>query len=400
MPPFCLTNIPKILAQFRQYIALSKLSYLEGLKRDDELVWMTISAAMGYAQSRPDSLTADTLNLWAISRMIEIPWEICGPENLGISSINDTASPHHGKIPIPPIMDTQLDQIVIQNILTPLRAKMVEKFENLINPVKPEVWFDIYLSVFILLNHIERLAKHSVGHAKLHTMPRKYSNIPFLERAFHTAKSILARFHFVSHNSSLLTLDWSAAKTKAVARLTLEEVAFMRRTQEVVRRRQNDVRSLRGTHLYESTLYWSGQMYFGDFDTSPVRVVEVFEEGEGAVFGPQEFKREEIKVIPVLVVPNPPVVSIQREKSETGPGGESKPLAHNRLTQVNIPGIRKATDRKTLEVPEPWECAVQELQIVVRSLLQSLPLEREGHNHKLLERVSVAGGEIVENLLG
>lgn len=40
---------------------------------------------------------------------------------------------------------------------------------------------------------------------------------------------------------------------------------------------ENDVRSLRGTYNYEYPLYWSGQLFFEDFDTSPVCVVEEVE---------------------------------------------------------------------------------------------------------------------------
>jgi hypothetical protein len=102
--------------------------------------------------------------------MIEIPWQMCGTDTLGVSPVRDATSPHHGKIPIPPIMDTQLDQIVIRLILNPLRAKVVQKFEKLITPAKPENWWEVYLSAFIMLNHIERLAMHSVAHARTHTM--------------------------------------------------------------------------------------------------------------------------------------------------------------------------------------------------------------------------------------
>ena len=121
------------------------------------------------------------LNLWAISRMIEIPWEMCGSDTLGVSRIDDADSPHHGKIPIPPNMDTQLDQIVIQHFLNPLRARLLQKLEQRITPPKPETWFEMYLSAFVLLNHIERLARHSVSHAKLHTM--RVSVSPFLPLA-------------------------------------------------------------------------------------------------------------------------------------------------------------------------------------------------------------------------
>lgn len=94
-----------------------------------------------------------------------------GADTLGISKITNPTSPHNGKIPIPPIMDTQLDQVVIQNILTPLRKRVVDKFEKLITPVKREAWWEVYLSAFVILNHIERLARHSANHARTHTLP-------------------------------------------------------------------------------------------------------------------------------------------------------------------------------------------------------------------------------------
>lgn len=185
---------------------------------------------------------------------------MCGADTLGVSRINDASSPHNGKIPIPPIMDTQLDQIVIQHMLNPLRATVIEKFEQLITPAKAEAWWEVYLSAFILLSHIEHLAKHSADHARTHTLPvsliahphfdehavaddvacqSKYSNIPFLESVFHTAKSILARFHFVCNGSAPLRLDWTSPKVASMAKLEPDQVQFMKRTQAMI--------ALRGT---------------------------------------------------------------------------------------------------------------------------------------------------------
>ncbi|KAL2267134.1 hypothetical protein VTJ83DRAFT_4411 [Remersonia thermophila] len=274
MPHFCLTNVAQIRLHFCQYIAQAKWSYLESLQTDDELAWMTVSMAMAYAKKKPDSLVAISLDLWAISRMIEIPWQMCGPDTLGVPRVRDPTSPHHGKIPIPPTMDTQLDQIVIQFILRPLRQAVVDKFEQLITPPKPETWWEVYLASFILLNHIERLARHSVAHARTHTMKTKYSNTQFLEAVFHTAKSILARFHFVCNGSAPLRLDWTSPKVAAMAKLDQEQVEFMKRTQAMVARREQQVLRLRTTHQYESTLYWCGQLFTETFDTSPVHVVE------------------------------------------------------------------------------------------------------------------------------
>lgn len=53
MPTFCLTNIPKIDAHLRQYVSAAKWSYLHSLQEDDELAWMTVSTAMGYAKANP-----------------------------------------------------------------------------------------------------------------------------------------------------------------------------------------------------------------------------------------------------------------------------------------------------------------------------------------------------------
>lgn len=272
MPLYCLTNVDKIHRHICQYITSAKWAYLASVKDDDELAWMTISAAMDYAQRNPvgtmvlnsccstdifkKSLVADSLDLWAISRMIEIPWEMCGPDTLGVSPVTDSTSPHKGRIPIPPIMDTHLDQIVIKAILTPLRERLVDKFETLISPAKRESWWEIYLSAFILLNHIERLARHSVDHAKTHTIPvsgdsytlrsdpaltqfsqRKYSNIEFLEAAFHTAKSILARFHFLCNGSAPLNMDWKSPSLAAMAKLEPSQVELMQKTQSMIRAR-------------------------------------------------------------------------------------------------------------------------------------------------------------------
>ncbi|KAK0721967.1 hypothetical protein B0T26DRAFT_643248 [Lasiosphaeria miniovina] len=276
MPLFCLTNLDKVTKQFRQYIEVANRSYMDALRTEDKLAWETFSMAMNHSEKKPKSLVSIALDLWAISRMIETPWQMCGSDTLGVSRINDPTNPHDGAIPIPPIMDTQLDQIVIQNVLLPLRNELVSKFDNMTAPPKPEDWFEIYLTAFILLNHIARLAKHSVAHAKLHTMPTKYSNKEFLEGAFHTAKIILARFHFVCNGSAPLRLNWKLPTTCAMANLEPDQVAFMETTQAAIRSRENDLRHLLPTHEYENPLYWSHQLFFKEWDKSPACVVEAY----------------------------------------------------------------------------------------------------------------------------
>jgi hypothetical protein len=55
MPFYCLTNVAKIHHQICEYITAAKLAYLASVKTDDELAWLTISAAMDYSQQNPVS---------------------------------------------------------------------------------------------------------------------------------------------------------------------------------------------------------------------------------------------------------------------------------------------------------------------------------------------------------
>jgi hypothetical protein len=90
--------------------------------------------------------------------MIEGPWCISGEETLGIPFMKDPECPRFNMIPITPIMDTQLDQITIQCILEPLRLSLLRELEEKVKLQKPELFFEIFLTVFVLLCSIERNA--------------------------------------------------------------------------------------------------------------------------------------------------------------------------------------------------------------------------------------------------
>ncbi len=57
MPTFCLVNIEKIKLNLKTYIYSAKWQYLESLKAEDELAWMTICTAVRYAKAKPVCVT-------------------------------------------------------------------------------------------------------------------------------------------------------------------------------------------------------------------------------------------------------------------------------------------------------------------------------------------------------
>ena len=113
-------------------------------------------------------MTNMALDMWAYCRLIEPPWAISGEDTLGMIKSTDPKSPWYGFIPITPMMDVQLDQIVIQEVLNPLRLKLLTRLDQTIRNHPPEAWFDCYLSIYMLLNHVERAAAHGNYFAKLH----------------------------------------------------------------------------------------------------------------------------------------------------------------------------------------------------------------------------------------
>lgn len=116
-------------------------------------------------------MVGQALNLWAISRMIEKSWSICSRETLGLKTIIDKGNPWKGSIPITPIMDTQLDQLIIKGHLIPLQDKLLNKLSQKINIHAPDMWFETYLTTFVLLVHEEELAAHSNRFARRYGIP-------------------------------------------------------------------------------------------------------------------------------------------------------------------------------------------------------------------------------------
>lgn len=80
--------------------------------------------------------------------------------------VDDPENPWFEKIPVTPIMDLQLDQIVIQSFLKPLRDSLLQELQVKIYEARKENWFEIFLTISILLTNAERLLQHSRNNAK------------------------------------------------------------------------------------------------------------------------------------------------------------------------------------------------------------------------------------------
>ena len=176
MPHFCLTDIEAVGWNLLRYIREARSDLFDVARGGNELAWTTLCAALEFSKTRvvrslatwlghhshaiQGSLVDLALDLWASARVIEIAWEFSGKDTLGTERVIDPANPWFGKLRLPPMMDTQLDQIVIKTILGPLKQRILKLLQKQIEDQKPEKWYETYLTIFILLHHTSMCCKH------------------------------------------------------------------------------------------------------------------------------------------------------------------------------------------------------------------------------------------------
>lgn len=75
--------------------------------------------------------------------------------------------PFHDRIPVPPIVDLQIDLIVINELLQPELKKLLKGLKTMLESSDPwNNWLEIYLSYFILLHNVELTMAHDAWFVK------------------------------------------------------------------------------------------------------------------------------------------------------------------------------------------------------------------------------------------
>ena len=69
--------------------------------------------------------------------------------------------PYHDRIPVPPIVDLQIDLVVINELLQPELKRILKILKTMLASSNPwSNWFEIYLAYFILLHNVELTMAH------------------------------------------------------------------------------------------------------------------------------------------------------------------------------------------------------------------------------------------------
>ncbi|KAF2203000.1 hypothetical protein GQ43DRAFT_289238 [Delitschia confertaspora ATCC 74209] len=261
MPPYCIADMQEAQDRLLEYIRKFRGAFIRStLMRSNEVTTRIFDQAQLFAAFNPASLVSQALSLCAASRIIERDWRICiAPSSLSIPFISDDpANPFYNTFPITPMMDAQLDQIVIRNFLSPIRERLLSELQTAMTPSDSrelhDSWFEIFLTLAVLLSHAEWLLDHSRRNAIRMGAKKRYNYIPRAEAYFYACRIMLAHWHHLCKNAAPLMVG---LKT-----LQGEEKSFVESLWNLVKAKETLMRELRENHKYEVELYWCHQLFF------------------------------------------------------------------------------------------------------------------------------------------
>ncbi|KAH7210892.1 uncharacterized protein BKA55DRAFT_599953 [Fusarium redolens] len=267
LPHYYIADMDSHQRVIDEYNQKSYLVYIQRLlKGKSPLMIWTLQEAIRFSETHKSSLVKDSLRLWAGSRLTELPWMICGEHTLGQIPVQDLECPRTGTIPIPPIMDTQMDHLVIKNIMTPLRQRILEGLQAKIMEKKRENWYEIYLTTFVLLSNMERQFAQVLYIIDWYGMESRFGtrgNSSVSESFIHSCKTLLAFFHYAGGSHKPLALDWKGPKAP-IGIMTQQQAEYLDKTQKQIDREGENLTGLKTGSIYEKDMYWCHQLLLGD----------------------------------------------------------------------------------------------------------------------------------------
>ncbi|KAF1990069.1 hypothetical protein K402DRAFT_247362 [Aulographum hederae CBS 113979] len=165
IPTYAAVDLTAIEEEVRSKARPFGLAYLAVMENEktSPTVLHVLRGAFAYANAHPHSMVSTALDLWSGSRMCALDRSLNGNQTLGQAKIHDPLSPLFDQYPIPPILDLQCDTVTIKwmrrlanGLLKHLWRKVERKLSRKkVDSTNYEEWFEMFLTVFIMVNNIE-----------------------------------------------------------------------------------------------------------------------------------------------------------------------------------------------------------------------------------------------------
>ncbi|KAI9049136.1 hypothetical protein LZ554_006984 [Drepanopeziza brunnea f. sp. 'monogermtubi'] len=254
-PAFGIANLGIATSAIEKFQAQNAEAYIEAhLRTATELTRKTFRTAQAH-RSLP--LVERALKLWVACRFIEEPWSIVGREKLDMTTDPNPACPYHDRVPVPPIVDLQIDLIVVNEILQPELKKILKMLKEKLESSEPwSDWFEIYLAYFILLHNVELTMAHDAWFVKRNNLKRKYSNKSLIDTITQGATTLLTCFHYAHQGYA----PFSEPQLECTQRFPEVQREYLRGARPLLK-------MIRGDHVSDPAkeLFWTSQLHRPDW---------------------------------------------------------------------------------------------------------------------------------------
>ncbi|KAF8462923.1 hypothetical protein BDZ91DRAFT_320145 [Kalaharituber pfeilii] len=120
------------------------------------------------SDKQPICMLRDALRIWILSRLAAEGVVIVGSERpFDIDVVDSPDSPYYGTVPIPPILDHQLDTLGIRYMLQ-LKDNVLKALKARIQRRRHTHWYEVFLTMFVLLHNIEYVYRAQYRYMKRH----------------------------------------------------------------------------------------------------------------------------------------------------------------------------------------------------------------------------------------
>lgn len=168
LPAYAASDTVELTESLENYVERCR-SEMQKLMMDqitDELSLATFQEAIRYAEVKDCELIKLALQV-RTTALLSAGWgTLTGNETLGISYVDGANAAYCGDIPTPVPLAHQFD-VVFVNAMHTMERRIVEVLKGKIFQRKPKPWYEIFLTYFIMLTHLQFIHDQAVGFMKV-----------------------------------------------------------------------------------------------------------------------------------------------------------------------------------------------------------------------------------------
>ncbi|KAK4660338.1 hypothetical protein QC762_118060 [Podospora pseudocomata] len=266
MPPYFISDMDAAKASVVEFLRNARSVYIDTLLGDaSPITRKTFESALRFSAFGQSKLVSLALDTWVAARFIESHWRVFeGGEEIGAHPTAEAGHPYDGFIPVTPIMDTQLDNLVIADLLAPMREELLKRLKAKIDEKKRSNWLEIYLTLFVMMSNTGWIIKDMIAMTTWKGLKMGNRGGQLTRGYIHASKSLLSCFHYACSGSFPLTIPENELKT-GNHNMTSDQIEYMVFVQQELSREGSKHANWKSLDMYKDDEYWTHQLLCKDW---------------------------------------------------------------------------------------------------------------------------------------